>query len=151
MQHRLSYTATISAQYVHLVQAFRPGGLQGQYFAGTSFVGPALAARVDPELAFSWQDGDVTPQAHVPLSVRWTGVLWPALNETYTLILRSSAGIPGGGGGGVERAGVGGNARSEGGARVWLQGKLVMQLSGGTEEEEARVDLLGNRWVWVWM
>jgi hypothetical protein len=140
MQHRLSYTATISAHYSHLVQAFQPGGLRAQYYAGDNFEGPPLVSRVDEELEFSWLEEDVTTHAGLPLSVRWSGVLLPDLNESYTLTLRAS--------GGSHARGVGGqDGRDVGGARVWLQGKLAMELEGSTARElrETRVEIAGNR------
>ena len=87
----------------------------------------------------------MTTIAGLPLSVRWTGALLPALNETYTLILKSSGNSQVGESGGGGNAAGQSNDENVSAARVWLQGKLVMKLEGVTEEEEARFDLVGNR------
>lgn len=137
-QYAISYVPTISGHYSHRVQAFAPGGLQAHYFAGLSYVGPSIRARVDPELSFAWarQQDEVTAQENVPMSIRWTGLLRPEKNETLTLILRSS-------GGPASRTSAEGSGR----ARVYVQGKLVLFLPGAPQEEHARVSILGNQFV----
>lgn len=127
-QYVISYKATRSGSYSHLVQAFRRGGLQGNYYAGRKFEGPSLLTRRDRIIAFAWARDDVSSrEREVTLSVRWTGLLQAALNETYTLILRSS-----GGGGEL------------GDARVFLQGRLLMQTAEEDGEREARCEIEGN-------
>jgi len=138
-RYAISYKATISGHYSHLVQAFAPGGLQAHYFAGLSYVGPGIRSRIDPQVSFVWaraQD-EVTTQVMVPIAIRWTGLLRPQRNESFTLILRSSGGT-------MSR---GASAEGNGSARVWLQGRLVLSLPGAPEEQHARVDVLGNQLV----
>ena len=53
-EYSINYTATRSGQYVHLVQVFRPGGLQAQYFLGQTFSGPSIRSRVDRQISFAW-------------------------------------------------------------------------------------------------
>ena len=138
-QYAISYKATISGHYSHLVQAFAPGGLQAHYFAGLSYVGPGIRSRIDPQVSFVWaraQD-EVTTQVMVPIAIRWTGLLRPQRNESFTLILRSSGGS----------GSRGASAEGSGSARVWLQGRLVLSLPGDPEEQHARVEVLGNQLV----
>ena len=138
-RYAISYKATISGHYSHLVQAFAPGGLQAHYFAGLSYVGAGIRSRIDPQVSFVWaraQD-EVTTQVMVPIAIRWTGLLRPQRNESFTLILCSSGGT-------MSR---GASAEGNGSARVWLQGRLVLSLPGAPEEQHARVDVLGNQLV----
>ena len=124
--------------------------LQGVYFAGSAFVAPSLLTRIDPRLALRWArstDEVVGTGQAIPISIRWTGLLHPANNETFTLILRAAAGnTEGGGWDGAPSGDAKGNRQEAvmGSARVWLQGQLVLSLPGALSQEEARADVIGN-------
>jgi hypothetical protein len=81
-------------------------------------------------LTFDWCK-DRIGGGRLPLSARWMGLLRPTFNETYTLILSAAAASstsscatrsrsP------AQQQGAEGGAEVGGGARVWLDGKVLL-------------------------
>jgi beta-glucosidase len=67
----------------------RKEGLQAEYFAGDSFAGKPVIARIDPQIDFDWTS--VSPlHGSTPdgFSVRWTGVIVPPAPGRYDFTLR---------------------------------------------------------------
>ncbi len=83
-------------------------GLTGQYYANTTydsnpFTGTPLT-RVDPTINFNWNS--VSPDPSIPTSlytVRWTGMVQPLFNESYTFY-----------------------TTTDDGARLWVNGQLLV-------------------------
>jgi len=74
---------------------FRPAadankeGLKAEYFAGNSFAGKPLIARIDPQLDFDWTSVSPLPgNVADGFSVRWTGVIVPPAPGKYDFTLR---------------------------------------------------------------
>ncbi len=79
---------------------FTAAGVDGEYFANTSFSGPAAFKRHDVRIHFDWKEGAVAGFAGLPVggapapcmgsfptddfSIRWSGRLVPRFTETYT-------------------------------------------------------------------
>jgi beta-glucosidase len=79
-------------------------GLNAEYFSNTKLEGEAVLRRVDKTVDFHWGTSGVTPQLSQNYSVRWTGVLAPAVTGDYIL------GFSG-----------------QDGYRLWLDGNLVVE------------------------
>ncbi|MEW5993063.1 MAG: PA14 domain-containing protein [Candidatus Zixiibacteriota bacterium] len=77
-------------------------GLAGLYFGDALHSSATVARANDTTVNFSWP-GASPPGIAAPFSVRWTGVLKPSTTDTYLL-----------------------RVNSDDGARVWLDGKLVI-------------------------
>jgi len=79
-------------------------GLNAEYFSNTTLSGEPTLKRLDPAVNFEWNN--VSPAPGVPAqnySVRWTGVLTPAVDGDYRL--------------GVD---------TDGGSRLYLDGKKII-------------------------
>jgi beta-glucosidase len=69
------------------------GGLQGQYYTGTTMSGTPVLTRTDPTVNFIW--GGASPAPGLPAtgwSARWTGTLTPPTTGTYTFATTSDDG-----------------------------------------------------------
>jgi beta-glucosidase len=82
-------------------------GLLGEYFGNKELKGEPAFARVDPAVDFEWDTGKADPRlaplASTNFSVRWTGRLRVPKTGAYELA-----------------------TRSDDGARLWIDGKLVV-------------------------
>ncbi|HZR17224.1 MAG TPA: chitobiase/beta-hexosaminidase C-terminal domain-containing protein [Verrucomicrobiae bacterium] len=81
-------------------------GLLGQYFANQlmTFVPPPTLLRTDAVVNFNWNT--VSPDPSIPptdYTVRWTGMVQPQFNETYTF-----------------------STTTDDGVRLWVNGKLLI-------------------------
>ena len=99
-------------------------GLQGEYFGNQELKGEPVVKRVDANVDFDWGGG--SPDAKVPsdhFSARWTGTLIPPVSGDYKI-----------------------GTRSDDGARLWLNGKLVIDdwRDQGAEDRTAQVTLTGG-------
>ena len=86
-------SATLGEPYSHALTVSQPAGLIGQYFNGTSF-GTLLTTRQDAAINFDWTTG--SPGAGIPadrFSVRWTGMVTPAITGTYTFRTTTDDGV----------------------------------------------------------
>lgn len=79
-------------------------GLSAEYFDNTDLAGEPVMRRVDPSINFSWGFNGVSPRLKQNYSVRWTGVLAPAVSADYVL------GFTG-----------------QDGYRVWVDGQLLVE------------------------
>jgi beta-glucosidase len=79
-------------------------GLKAEYFDNTDLSGEPVMRRVDPSVNFSWGYNGVSPRLKQNYSVRWTGVLAPAVSGDYIL------GFTG-----------------QDGYRVWIDGQLLVE------------------------
>lgn len=80
----------------------RPGGLTGEYFAGSTFEGRPAVTRTDRQINFRWRSD---PAPGVPVRdfcVRWTGKITPSASGTYRFVVPMR------------------------GAQLWLGGKQVI-------------------------
>ncbi|ETL29755.1 hypothetical protein L916_17151 [Phytophthora nicotianae] len=108
------------------VQLLYPGGLRGEYYGdawlGESFdstpTAPAVLARIDRHVNFTWNTGPPFPGAQSHLSVRWSGWLKPLVTGT-TMIAVSVVGY----------------------ARLWVDDVLVIDRwgAGGESDNELPV------------
>jgi beta-glucosidase len=76
-----------------LDSSFLGGGLQGQYYLGTSMSGTPVMTRTDPTVNFIW--GGASPGGGLPAtgwSAKWTGSLTPPTTGTYNFALNSDDG-----------------------------------------------------------
>ncbi len=76
-----------SAQFLNSSAIGTGTGLLGQYFANQlmAFVPPPTLVRTDAVVNFNWNT--VSPDPSIPstdYTVRWTGMVQPQFNETYT-------------------------------------------------------------------
>ncbi len=82
------------------------GGLLGEYFSNTIVSGEPALTRIDPKVDFDWGAG--SPGAPLPdngWSARWTADLIISGDDTFTF-----------------------SVRSEGGTRLWIDDKLVIDV-----------------------
>ncbi len=83
-------------------------GLRGEYFVGTERQGTPKIVRIDPTVDFAWDLAAPAPELPADgFSVRWTGRLTAPQSGRYALALRS-----------------------DDGARLYLDGKLVVDVWG---------------------
>jgi beta-glucosidase len=84
-------------------------GVRGEFWSNPDLAGPPDHARTDPQLDLEWDYYHPLPQVAVrDASARWTGVLVPPVTGDYKLDLTLV-----------------------GGARLWLDGRLVLDEWGG--------------------
>jgi PA14 domain/Chitobiase/beta-hexosaminidase C-terminal domain len=82
-------------------------GLLGEYFANTLYTAPFLGSplvRTDATINFNWNTN--SPDPSIPTTdytVRWTGLLLPVFNETYTFFTTTDDGV-----------------------RLWINGQLLI-------------------------
>lgn len=85
-------------------------GLTGQYYNGTAF-NTLMVTRTDPYVDFEWTNEYPAPGLGTQnFSVRWTGQVQPKYNGTYTFYTTTN-----------------------GGGRLWVNGQLLIDDSGLTE------------------
>ena len=77
-------------------------GLKAEYFDYTDLTGK-VAERLDQTVDFDWDMGEPVPGVGDTFSVRWSGVVTAAHDETYTFITKSDDGV-----------------------RLWVDGSLVI-------------------------
>ena len=99
-------------------------GLRAQYFSGTS-LGTLVFTRNDPLLDFTWGAG--TPDARLAaddFSTRWSGKVIPAITGTTTF-----------------------TTRSDDGARVWINGTLILDswTGGGLRQASGTANLTAGQ------
>ena len=69
------------------------GGVKGDYYSGMNF-GSLVLSRTDPQINFSWGDGEPDPAVGADnFSCRWTGEVEAAFTETYTFYTNSDDGV----------------------------------------------------------
>jgi beta-glucosidase len=103
-------------------------GLKGEYFRGREFAGTPALTRVDAQVGFRWDRGsptdDLVARGELPLDhaldvdhfcIRWTGQLLPPVFGRYELTVAANDG-----------------------ARLWLDGKLVIDEWTTTPRLRAR-------------
>ena len=88
-------------------------GIAGTYFGERDFSQYRLT-RTDPNIEFAWVSSPAEPGSDDPFSIRWEGVLVPKYEEMYTLYLYS-----------------------DGAARLWLNGTMLIDNPGGNERTAA--------------
>jgi hypothetical protein len=79
------------------------GGLKGEYFPNMTLSGNPGRTRIDPEINFSWDQGEVFPGTSDLCSIRWSGQVEAPSSEPYTFYVAT-----------------------DDGARLWVDGKLVI-------------------------
>ena len=98
-------------------------GLKAEYFRGEDLaVKERALTRIDPNIDFSWQKN--SPASEVPedhFSVRWTGLIAAPTKGEYQVILEH-----------------------DDGARVWLDGKVVIDRWGEQGTDRAMVTFAGK-------
>jgi hypothetical protein len=68
------------------------GGLKGEYFNNRWLHGEPTLTRIDSALNFYWP-GYITDAGKDYVSVRWTGYVQPAFNESYTFVTQVNDGV----------------------------------------------------------
>jgi beta-glucosidase len=99
-----SRAVSIPAAYLRTAESNGKPGLTAEYFSNPSLSGSPVVTRVDPSLDFVWNN--ISPAPGVPVenfSVRWSGVLVPAVDGDYRL-----------------------GATADGGYRFYFDGKLLL-------------------------
>jgi len=69
-----------------------PDGLRGDYFNNRWLHDTPYTTQIDPTLTIDWMDGLITQTAKNFVSIRWTGYIKPAYDETYTFTISSDDG-----------------------------------------------------------
>ena len=96
-----------------------PGGFKGEYFNNKELQGEPVLTRTDEQVNFDWSRGRPAPQVNEDgFSVRWTGKLAPPESGTYQL-----------------------GAMVDDGARVYLDGKLLVDVWAGSRTIQIRTAL----------
>jgi len=95
-----------SAEFLNSSSIGSGTGLLGQYFANQlmTFVPPPTLVRTDAVVNFNWNT--VSPDPTIPTTdytVRWTGMVQPQFNETYTF-----------------------STTTDDGVRLWVNGQLII-------------------------
>lgn len=95
-----------SAEFLNSSAIGTGAGLLGQYFANQlkTFVPPPTLVRTDAVVNFNWNT--VSPDPSIPTTdytVRWTGMVQPQFNETYTF-----------------------STTTDDGVRLWVNGQLLI-------------------------
>jgi len=95
-----------SAEFLNSSAIGSGTGLLGQYFANQlkTFVPPPTLVRTDAVVNFNWNT--VSPDPSIPATdytVRWTGMVQPQFNETYTF-----------------------STTTDDGVRLWVNGQLII-------------------------
>ncbi|CAM9978073.1 unnamed protein product, partial [Laminaria digitata] len=70
-----------------------PGGIEANFWDNEGLLGAPVVRRVDPEVSFNWEPGEVTPCGQGPGSARWHGKLLAPSSETFTLFVRAQGGV----------------------------------------------------------
>ena len=100
------------------------GGIRADYYTGMNFENFALT-RTDPQINFSWGDpgGPDPAVGDDNFSVRWTGEVEAAFNETYTFY-----------------------ARTDDGVRLFVDGLLLVDnwVNRAATEDEGTIDLIAG-------
>lgn len=97
-------------------------GLSATYFASPDLEN-AKATRTDPALAFDWSASAPAPGVDAKsFGVRWRGQLEARYSETHRLAVEA-----------------------EGGIRLWVDGRLIIDAWGQTKGDSAEVDLEAGR------
>jgi len=89
--------------YGYTAETIASQGLLGEYYANPNLTGSPLFARVDPQVAFDWDEGPPVPTLPRRFSVRWTGSIVPKMSRTMTIHVDGTSG----------------------GWRFWLNGQLL--------------------------
>jgi hypothetical protein len=91
------------------------GGLRGDYFSDSKLTNLKLS-RIDPTIDFDWSQSAPAPDVgpHT-FSVRWTGKVTPRFSETYTFFIKS-----------------------DGGVKLWLDGRQIIDDRGHHSLSEQR-------------
>ncbi len=82
-------SAIATATFININSVGNGTGLQGQYWANSlytsPFIGTPTVTRIDPTINFNWNTN--SPDPSIPTNnytVKWTGLVQPLFNETYT-------------------------------------------------------------------
>ncbi|EEF58610.1 chitobiase/beta-hexosaminidase C-terminal domain-containing protein [Pedosphaera parvula] len=91
-------SAVITASFINSSAVGNGAGLQGEYFSNHSstnaFAGSPTLVRTDPTINFDWNTGSPDPLISTDqFTVRWTGMVQPQFNETYTFYTRTDDGV----------------------------------------------------------
>jgi beta-glucosidase len=93
-----------------------PEGFKGEYFNNKELKGQPVLVRADEQINFDWSRGRPDPQINEDnFSVRWTGKFVPPESGTYQL-----------------------GAMVDDGARLYLDGKLLIDAWGGNQASQIR-------------
>jgi len=87
----------------------KPGGLTGEYFQGSTFEGKPVVTRFDRQINFRWRRDPVKGVSVKDFCIRWTGKITPARSGTYRFVANNR------------------------GARLWVDGKLVINALAGRD------------------
>jgi hypothetical protein len=96
----------------------KPGGLTGEYFEGSKFEGKPAVTRLDREINFRWRGGPVKGVSK-DFCIRWTGKIKPATSGSYRFV-----------------------APNNNGARLWVDGKLVIDAPSAKKTGEGPTGLI---------
>jgi beta-glucosidase len=97
-------TKAVPAAALFTDRSRKQHGLNAEYFSNTKLEGDPVLRRVDKTVDFRWGTSGATPQLSQNYSVRWTGILAPAVTGDYVL------GFSG-----------------QDGYRLWIDGNLIVE------------------------
>ena len=97
-----------------------PGGLSAAYCNNRWMFRPPALKRVDSVINFAWESF-ITETGHDYVSARWVGYVQPAFNEDYTFVVRVNDG-----------------------AKLWVDGVVIIDEYGLEAESDALVELSGT-------
>ncbi|EEQ98840.1 hypothetical protein Pmar_PMAR007218 [Perkinsus marinus ATCC 50983] len=83
-QYDVTITGYRPGNYSLILQALWQYGLFGNYWDNSIYLGSPIESRVDPVIDFNWEAGSVARWSPDFVSVRWTGFIEAAYNDTYT-------------------------------------------------------------------
>jgi hypothetical protein len=90
----------------------KPGGLTGEYFAGSKFEGEPAVTRMDRRIDFRWRRDPARGVAVRDFCARWTGKIRPARSGTYRFLTPNNRG-----------------------ARLWVDGRQIIGNVSGRGAE----------------
>jgi hypothetical protein len=92
---------TVSGTYDVHVRRATQGGLKAEYFNNMWLLGEPALTTIDNEIDFNWGTSTVQPLSNPEsiilgsdyMSVRWSGLFMPELDETYTFHTETDEGV----------------------------------------------------------
>jgi uncharacterized repeat protein (TIGR03806 family) len=89
-------SAVVSATFINSSAIGNGTGLLGSYYSNQvmTFIEPATLVRTDAVVNFNWGGGSPDPSISADdFTVRWTGIVQPQFNETYTFYTTTDDGV----------------------------------------------------------